>query len=121
MCPPAIEPVALTPPPQPKHVRYGDPALQNAYAYLVAALRTKSVPIYGRIFSEDEADQMAQHAINAVRALPGSAELKTRAQCALEPPVTAAVRDTVGRLLLGSFVFGLGVVVAGATFKLVTK
>jgi len=125
-CPPALAPsLPSEPPPKTKYFRYSDPALQNAYAYIVAALRTKSVWGYGTIFSEDEADQMAQHAINAVRALPESAELRARALCALEPPIAATVattaRDTVGRLLLGSFVFGLGAVSARALFKLVTK
>ncbi len=73
------------PPPRPKYVRYNDPALQESYARIVAVLRQKSIPIIGNIFSDDEADVMARNALDAVRALPQSAELKERALCAATP------------------------------------
>lgn len=104
-------------PPTPRYRRYDDRQLQDAYAHVVAALRTTSIPVYGKIFSEDDADQMARHTIDAVRRLTGSADLRTRAICAVTPAITAEVHETVGRLLLGAMTVGIGAMVVNTTIK----
>jgi hypothetical protein len=91
---------------RPKYHRYQDRKLHEAYTHVVSALREKQVPVYGHIFTEDEADKMARNVIDALRKLPQSAELQERARCALEPMVAGAARAEVAKLLLGTLAFG---------------
>ena len=115
VCPPSLPTGPSTPPPTAPHVRYADPRLQEVYARLYAAFREPSVPIYGKVISEDGADIMARQVVDAARVLPQSAELQTRARCIIEPQVRGAATAAVGHLLLGAFTAVLaGVVGLGA-------
>lgn len=96
-----------TPIPQARYTRYDDPRLQEAYARLVAALQEKTFPVYGKVFSDEDADKIGRQAIDAVRALPESHELRQRIECLIDPIVRASARAVVGQLLLGSFAFSL--------------
>lgn len=101
-CPPPMPQEPPGPPPPPAlYNRYSDPALQDSYARLVAAMRQKAIPVYGNIFSQDDADVMARYLLDAVRGLPQSRELQERARCAIQP-------------IIMPYVIGIGVGVAGA-------
>lgn len=112
----ALPSPSIDPPKTVKYRRFDDPGLQRAYAYLVTAFSEKTVPLYGRIFSDDEADTIARQIMEAARAGVSSPELQQRAVAAIEPPVTAAVRNAVGTMFLGALTVGL-IGVAAYGFK----
>ena len=120
-CPVKTKPSAPPSPPSPvpsaKWTRYKDPKMQEAYARIYGALRTKDVALYGKIFSENEADLMARQAVDAVSALVSSKELRQQVECLIEPIAAAGARMAVGRLLLGTFAAGLAGISGWLAYK----
>lgn len=116
-CPAALPGVPLPAPPRPPFARYDDPQLQAAYAHIVAALRTPTV-VGRNLFTPEEADQMARHAVDAVRGLPDSPELRERLRCAITPAVRFAAGQETGRQLAWLLVLQLGGIAGAALFKL---
>lgn len=106
---------------RPKYRRYQDQGLHEAYTHVVSALRKAEVPVYGKVFSENEADAIARQAVDAVRKLPQSTELQNRLRCVIEPMVAGAARSAVSRLLLGAVVVGMAGVAGGAGWRLARR
>jgi hypothetical protein len=112
-CPPPLAPSASTPAPVAKYLRYSDSGLQSSYARLVAAFRKPKVAGVN-IIDEGEADVMARQIVDAVRSMPYSQELQTRARCAFEPVLAASLKATAARALVPAMLLGaVGLAVLG--------
>ncbi len=123
-CPPRLPTGAAggaVAPPRPKYVRYSDPALQNAYANVVAGVSELTIPIYGRVFNDETADKLATNLIDAVRRLPQSTEIQERVRCEIGPALEAAVRAEVGKIVLGTLAAGFAVMSGISLMRVVRR
>jgi hypothetical protein len=99
-------PSQSTPVPRVPWTRYQDPGFQETYARIYGALREPAV-LGVKVVPEEQADAMARQIIDAIIALPQSAELKFRVGCAVKDMVLGPVGITIA-VLLGLGVAGVG-------------
>jgi hypothetical protein len=82
-----------TPIPPVRWIRYQDPGLQETYARIYGALREPAV-LGVKVVPEEQADMMARQILDAIIALPQSAELRFRAGCAVKSLVLGPIGIT---------------------------
>jgi hypothetical protein len=105
------------PPPPAKIRRYADQGLQDTYARFMAALQTITVPVYGPIINDSQADNIARQVIDAARGLPNSLELQQSLRCMAQPAVASIATPAVRGLLALAALGGVAYVVTRMTAR----
>lgn len=117
-----------------------EPELIRAHTNIVSGLRSLSFPVYGKIFSQADANKFADHFIEAATVLPDSPTFKNKVKAAAVegvdtylkaklPEIAALVRKEAGtestsavtKLLIGTGILALGAWGGFAVFKLLNR
>ena len=76
---------------------YNDPALDLAYSRIVKGVTSLKIPVYGQVFSKDQAGVLADNLLQAVLALPDSPALQQKIRAAAtSPAVIAKIKAAAG-------------------------
>jgi len=117
-----------------------EPELIRAHTNIVSGLKALSIPVYGQVFSQAEANKFADHFIEAATVLPESPSFRNKVKAAAAegvedllkqklPEIKAEVRKEAGsasaisvtRLLIGAGLLAVGAWGGFAIFKVTSR